>query len=101
MPTNCVSSKVNPLGNCSPFCGGYGPTTCYGKRQGERSLLRNSCYGVGQKAQDPNLRWEGYLALGVVLAYGGEFTTSLQHLEQAIALYVTVPESIAHTEYWA
>ena len=43
---------------------------------------------LGQKAQDPILLVEGHWALGVVLAYGGEFTTSLQHLEQAIALYV-------------
>jgi len=42
---------------------------------------------LGQKAQDPILLVEGHWALGVVLAYGGEFTTSLQHLEQAIALY--------------
>ena len=42
---------------------------------------------LGQKAQDPILLVEGHWALGVVLAYSGEFTTSLQHLEQAIALY--------------
>src|SRR5262249_34816539 len=42
---------------------------------------------LGQKVQDPILLVEGHWALGVVLAYGGEFTTSLQHLEQAIALY--------------
>ncbi len=55
---------------------------------GRALTIAEQLLSLGEKAQDPILLVEGHWALGVVLAYGGEFTTSLQHLEHAIALYV-------------
>jgi predicted ATPase len=40
-----------------------------------------------QKAQDPIFLVEGHWALGVALAYTGEFTASLERLERAVALH--------------
>jgi predicted ATPase len=40
-----------------------------------------------QKAQDPVFLVEGHWALGVALAYTGEFTASLERLERAVALF--------------
>lgn len=49
--------------------------------------LGEQCRRVAEAAQDPDLVMEAHHALGVTLFALGEFSSSLEHLEQAIALY--------------
>lgn len=54
---------------------------------GTALTMAQQLLGLGEIARAPILLVEGHWALGVALAYSGEFTVSLEHLERAIAFY--------------